>query len=221
VTEPSTGGRHREIIGRHRARGGPGRIAVRVGVATLVAVAASSAIFLPSSAPAAPSTTAARIPVPVSLVSGTQHEGAEPTRVRMPSIGVDSRLLWLGMDDHEALVPPSDFSRAGWFTGGPRPGETGPAVIAGHVESYEGPAVFFRLSELERGDEVVVDRADGTTARFTVTAVDRYPKDRFPTEQVYGSTPLPELRLITCGGEFDHDARSYRDNVVVSAVLAN
>jgi LPXTG-site transpeptidase (sortase) family protein len=118
-------------------------------------------------------------------------------------------------------VPPEDFARAGWFTRGPVPGETGPAVIAGHVDSADGPAVFFRLAELEDGDDVLVDRADGTTVRFTVTSVDRYPKDEFPTEQVYGPTPRAELRLITCGGEFDADARSYRDNVVVSAVLAD
>jgi len=92
-------------------------------------------------------------------------------------------------------------------------------VIAGHVDSHKGPAVFFRLAELADGDEVFVDRADGTTARFPVTSVDRYPKDRFPTEQVYGPTTRAELRLITCGGEFDADARSYRDNVVVSAAL--
>ncbi len=80
--------------------------------------------------------------------------------------------------------------------------------------------MFFRLADLEDGDDVLVDRADGTTARFTVTSIDRYAKDEFPTEQVYGPTPRAELRLITCGGEFDAAARSYRDNVVVSAVLA-
>ncbi len=127
----------------------------------------------------------------------------------------------LSVDDEQVLVPPSDFARAGWFTGSPAPGATGPAVIAGHVDSRQGPAVFFRLAELEPGDEVLVDRADGTTVRFTVTSVDRYPKDEFPTEQVYGPTPRAELRLITCGGEFDPDERSYRDNVVVSAVRAD
>jgi LPXTG-site transpeptidase (sortase) family protein len=189
-------------------------------VGAVAAVAVLAAVVLPRSTSAAPAPPAAEIPVPVSMVGGRDSQTAAPTRVRVPGIDVDSRLVRLGVDDDGALVPPEDFARAGWFTGGPAPGETGPAVIAGHVDSYRGPAVFFRLSELEEGDEVVVDRVDGTTARFTVTAVDRYPKDEFPTEQVYGPTSRPELRLITCGGEFDRDARSYRDNVVVSAVLA-
>ena len=94
----------------------------------------------------------------------------------------------------------------------------GPAVLAGHVDSTAGPAVFWRLRDLAPGDEVLVDRADGTTARFTVTRVERHPKDAFPTDEVYGPTTGAELRLITCGGEFDRAARSYRDNVVVFAV---
>ena len=128
---------------------------------------------------------------------------AAPVRVRIPSIGVDSPLVRLGVDGAGALVPPDDFGRAGWFPHGPVPGDVGPAVIAGHVDSYGGPAVFFRLRELAAGDEVLVDRADGTTVRFTVTAAHRYPKDDFPTEEVYGPTPRAELRLITCGGAFD------------------
>jgi len=183
----------------------------------VAAVAVLLVVVLPRSTSAAPPRAATEIPV--SVAGGSGSGTAAPVRVRVPGIDVDSRLVRLGVDDDGALVPPEDFARAGWFTGGPAPGETGPAVIAGHVDSYRGPAVFFRLAELEEGDEVLVDRADGTAARFTVTAVDRYPKDRFPTDRVYGPTPRPELRLITCGGEFDPDARSYRDNVVVSAVM--
>jgi hypothetical protein len=93
-------------------------------------------------------------------------------------------------------------------------------VIAGHVDSYAGPAVFFRLRELTAGAEILVDRADGSTVGFTVSGLDRFPKDRFPTRAVYGPTHRPELRLITCGGVFDRGLRSYRDNVVVTAVLA-
>ena len=116
-------------------------------------------------------------------------------------------------------MPPDDFDRAGWFTGGAAPGDVGPAVVAGHVDSVDGPAVFSRLGELGPGAEVLVDREDGTTARFTVTEVARYPKTAFPTEAVYGPTPRAELRLVTCGGEFDRSRRSYVDNVVVTAVL--
>jgi sortase (surface protein transpeptidase) len=159
--------------------------------------------------------------MPVSLIGTTGAEVPAPVRVRVPGIDIDSDLVRLDVDDDGVLLPPDDFARAGWYTRGPAPGDTGPAVIAGHVDSADGPAVFFRLAELEDGDEVLVDRADGTRVRFTVTSVDRYPKDEFPTAQVYGPTPRAELRLITCGGEFDADARSYRDNVVVSAVLAD
>jgi sortase (surface protein transpeptidase) len=137
--------------------------------------------------------------------------------VRIPSIGVDSTLALLATDPAGVLVPPEDFDQAGWFPGGPAPGEMGPAVVAGHVDSRTGPAVFARLHEVAVGDAVVVDRADGTAVRFTVTGLGRYPKDDFPTEEVYGPTTAAELRLITCGGEFDRAERSYRDNVVVYA----
>ena len=216
MTAPVHGGRHRD--GQHRARRTPGWIALRV-LAGVAGLACLLALVVPPSTSAAPSPRAAEIPVPVSLLGSARSDAAAPSRVRVPGIDVDSTLLRLDVDDDGVLVPPDDFARAGWFTRGPAPGETGPAVIAGHVDSIDGPAVFFRLAELARGDEVLVDRVDGTTARFTVSSVDRYPKDEFPTEQVYGPTPRAELRLITCGGEFDADARSYRDNVVVSAVL--
>jgi sortase (surface protein transpeptidase) len=135
-------------------------------------------------------------------------------------VGVDSALERLGTDAAGALVPPEDFGRAGWFTGGPVPGEVGPAVVAGHVDSWTGPAVFFRLAEISVGAEVLVDRADGKTVRFAVTRVARYAKDDFPTAEVYGPTTGAELRLVTCGGEFDPARRSYVDNVVVYARAA-
>ena len=191
-----------------------GLAAVAVGGAVLAAT-------LPAPGTAAPATAAATVPVPLPVTVGDDGERTPaPIRVRVPAVDVDSRLVRLGVDEDRVLVPPADFGRAGWFAEGPAPGATGPAVIAGHVDSYEGPAVFFRLADLAPGDEILVDRADGSTARFEVRSVDRYPKDAFPTEEVYGPTPLAELRLITCGGEFDPDERSYRDNVVVSAVLA-
>ncbi len=156
---------------------------------------------------------------PVVLERGTERTAAAPVRVRVPAAGVDSELLRLGTDATGALVPPPDHDRAGWFTGGAVPGDVGPAVIAGHVDSVDGPAVFWGLRDLAPGDAVLVDRADGTAARFTVTGVARYPKHEFPTEAVYGPTPRAELRLVTCGGDFDRSARSYEDNVVVFALL--
>jgi LPXTG-site transpeptidase (sortase) family protein len=122
----------------------------------------------------------------------------------------------VGLDEGDALAPPA--IGAGWYADGPAPGETGPAVIAGHVDWAGSPAVFARLDEVGAGDEVLVDHADGTTSRFTVTRVQRYAKSDFPTAAVYGPTPGAELRLITCGGVFDRATGSYRDNVVVYAV---
>jgi sortase (surface protein transpeptidase) len=137
--------------------------------------------------------------------------------VSIPVIGVRSSLAGLGVDDAGALVPPTDFAQAGWFTAGPVPGDVGPAVIAGHVDSRSGPAVFSRLEELAVDDTVLVTRSDGRDVEFRVTRVAQYPKDDFATEEVYGPTPGAELRLITCGGTFDAGRRSYRDNVVVYA----
>jgi sortase (surface protein transpeptidase) len=184
------------------------------GLLAGVAVAAGVVVLV---SPGAPGPTVAISPAPVAAERGTERTAAAPVRVRVPAIGVDSELLRLGTDAAGVLLPPDDPDRAGWFTGGAVPGDVGPAVVAGHVDSVEGPAVFARLRELAPGDEVVVDRADGTTARFTVTGVGRYPKDDFPTEAVYGPTPRAELRLVTCGGDFDRSRRSYEDNVVVFA----
>nr|WP_239521863.1 class F sortase [Geodermatophilus sabuli] len=171
----------------------------------------------PSAPPAAEAGTSA--PLPVVTESVDTAGAAQPIRVRVPAIGVDHPLERLGVDPAGALVPPADPDQAGWFTGGPAPGDVGPAVIAGHVDTAHRPAVFHRLGELTPGAEVLVDRADGTTARFTVTDVGRYPKADFPTEAVYGPTPRAELRLVTCGGDFDRSRRSYTDNVVVTARL--
>jgi hypothetical protein len=173
-------------------------------------------LLSPSPAPDRP-----RAAAPVAVVADERpaERAADPVRVRMPSIGVDSALARLGLDASGALVPPADFAEAGWFAAGTAPGDVGPAVLAGHVDSRTGPAVFYRLREIGVGDEVLVDRADGTTVRFAVTALGRYPKAAFPTAEVYGPTPDAQLRLITCGGDFDRDARSYRDNVVVYAHL--
>lgn len=141
-----------------------------------------------------------------------------PTRVRIPSIEVDSSLVDLGLNPDRTVEVPQDFAVAGWYTGRPVPGETGPGVIIGHVDSArDGPAVFFRLRQLEAGDVVTVERSDGSVAEFRVTHTELVDKDEFPTERVYGSTEAPTLRLITCGGEFDRNVRSYEGNVIVYA----
>jgi hypothetical protein len=146
---------------------------------------------------------------------------ATPVSVSVPRIGVDTPLVELGIAPDGSLEVPGrvDFDRAGWLTSGPAPGATGPAVIAGHVDSTSGPAVFFRLHELRAGDEVEVARADGSTVVFTVDDVLEVGKDEFPTAAVYGPQPGPVLRLITCGGAFDRASGHYEDNVIAFASL--
>lgn len=145
--------------------------------------------------------------------------GSTPTRVRVPSIGVDTDLMSLGLNaDNTLEVPPEGFP-AGWFTGAPTPGELGPAVIAGHVDWTTGPAVFYDLHRTKVGDDILVDREDGSTVVFTVLSVEKFSKEEFPTERVYGNLDHAGLRLITCGGKFDWDTGHYVDNVVVFAEM--
>lgn len=144
---------------------------------------------------------------------------AAPVRVRVPAIGVDSRLQPLHRLPDGTLQPPSRWQRAGYYADGVRPGEVGPAVIVGHVDSVQGPAVFYRLRDLRAGDRILVQLRDGRTLRFAVDRAETYPKNRFPAAAVYGPTPVPQLRLVTCTGEFDWAERSYLDNLVVYADL--
>jgi hypothetical protein len=142
---------------------------------------------------------------------------ARPVYLSIPVIGVRTRLIKLGLTAQGTLQVPASTSVAGWYTGGPRPGQVGSAVIAGHIDSYLGPGVFFRLRLLRPGDRVYVRQAGGALAVFRVYAERSYPKDHFPTQRVYGPAPDPELRLITCGGTFDPAIGSYLNNVVVYA----
>lgn len=114
------------------------------------------------------------------------------------------------------LDGPSGFADAGWWQAGPEPGAPGVAVVAGHLDSYKGPAVFYRLGSLHAGDLVTVERADGTSASFTVTQLERYRKGALPAS-IFTGTTEPALRLITCGGTFDKQHKSYRDNIIVYA----
>ncbi|MFC3688694.1 class F sortase [Aquipuribacter hungaricus] len=173
------------------------------------------------SAPAAPAPSApATSPAPTPVQTAAPAPAALPVQVRIPSIGVDSPLLHLGLQDDGALEVPqgADFDTAAWYDGSPRPGDVGPAVIEGHVSSSaRGPSVFFELSTLAVGDRVEVVREDGTTVAFEVYGIEQFPKDGFPTLDVYGNTPGPELRLITCGGTVAESTGRYTDNVVVFA----
>lgn len=177
----------------------------------------SDATARPSSVGAVP-TDASGQPVPHVVTSLTR---AEPVQVDIPAIGASSSLVDLGLNGDGTLEVPVDYSKAGWFTGGNWPGDPQgpPALIAGHVDDQSGPAVFYKLRDLAVGDEVLVTRADNTVAVFTVTGAEQYPKNAFPADQVYAPVGDSELVLITCTGDFDDAARSYRDNLVVRATL--
>jgi sortase (surface protein transpeptidase) len=142
---------------------------------------------------------------------------AAPVSLTIPLIGVRTQLITLGLTSAGELQVPSSTAVAGWYTGSPRPGAVGSAIIVGHIDSYRGPGVFYRLITLTRGDRIYIKRADGTLVEFRVTSVQTYLKDRFPTEDVYGPVPDAELRLITCGGAFDTATRHYLSNIVVYA----
>jgi hypothetical protein len=153
--------------------------------------------------------------------AGRSHlEVAQPVAVRLPRIAVTSEVIPLGKAPDGTVEVPQDPDQVGWYAGGPRPGGVGPAVLLGHVNSERGPAIFYRLDQLRPGDEVLVDRADGSQARFEVTSTEQWRKDGFPTADVYHPTLRPELRLVTCGGPIDPRTGRHRDNVIVYAVLA-
>jgi hypothetical protein len=161
-------------------------------------------------------------PVPSStsrpVVEAVPLARSTPVHVRIAAIGVDSGLMDLGLRADGSLeVPPSGFP-AGWYTGGPTPGELGPAIIAGHID-WKGPGVFYHLHNLKPGDQVTVTRADGSQPAFRVTRVAQFPKDQFPTKLVYGNIDHAGLRLITCGGSFNSQTGHYEDNIVVFADL--
>jgi len=142
---------------------------------------------------------------------------AEPVRLRIPALQIDAPLTHLGVAPDRTIEVPADFAVPGWFDQGPRPGQPGPAVILGHVDSKAGPAVFYRLNRLPVGAVVFVDRADGSTVDFRVRGMQHVAKTAFPTDLVYAPTLEPSLRLVTCGGPFDHSRSSYLDNVIVYA----
>ncbi|MFI0449998.1 class F sortase [Actinomadura sp. 6N118] len=147
----------------------------------------------------------------------------QPVRIVIDKIGVTAPVGPVGLRrDGAVQVPPlSRVNEVGWYRHGPAPGERGPAVLLGHVDSGRGgPGVFYRLGRLRPGDAVRVVRTDGRALRFRVTSVEDVPKDRFPTARVYGDLDHAGLRLITCGGSFDRASRSYTRNVIAWARLA-
>jgi Sortase domain len=151
------------------------------------------------------------------------HRSA-PVSVEIPAIGVTSKLLHLGKNANGTIAVPSlnaPVSRAAWYKYSPTPGQIGTSVIEGHVDTYQGPAIFFRLGALHPGDRVVVRLADGVTANFRVTGVRQYLKSRFPSKAIFGPTNYAALHLITCGGAFDYETHHYLSSTVVFASLTS
>jgi LPXTG-site transpeptidase (sortase) family protein len=144
---------------------------------------------------------------------------SKPTKLQIPKLGVDAGVIELGLQKDNTMEVPENGSDAGWYIHSPTPGEIGPSVIAGHYDTEKGPAIFYKLDKLSVGDEILVQREDNTTAKFTVEKIEQYPQDNFPTIQVYGPTSYPGLRLITCAGQFRERADRYSHNLVVYARL--
>ncbi len=156
---------------------------------------------------------------PVTVRSVTVR--SVPVALRIPAIALAVPLSALGLNPDGTVQVPTDFSEPGWFRLGPSPGQRGSAVILGHVDSYQGPAVFFQLRSLRAGDRVDVRLADGVVAHFAVNSVAMYLKEDFPAREVYGSHGYPALQLVTCGGVFDTQTGHYLSNVVVYTTLVS
>jgi sortase (surface protein transpeptidase) len=178
---------------------------------------------IPAPGSMAPVSSPSVASTPPTRSTPTALPRSQPVSLAIPAIGVRTNVIDLGLNSDRTLqVPPLTqvgVKEAGWYDLGPTPGQLGPAVIAGHVDSYQGPGVFFRLGALRPGNLIDVTRADGTTAIFRVDAVAEYTKTAFPTQQVYGPVNYPGLRVITCGGAFDNQTHHYLSNIVIYATL--
>jgi sortase (surface protein transpeptidase) len=145
---------------------------------------------------------------------------SEPIELQIPIIGISTSLTQIGKNKNGTMEVPKSYQKAGWYKYSPTPGEQGPAIIAGHVDSFKGPAVFWRLSQLTPGQVIEIKRADGQMVKFKVSKVKQYNQDNFATDEVYGDIDHPGLRLITCGGRFSLAKGNYSHNTVVYATLA-
>ena len=156
---------------------------------------------------------------PAVAVQAVARRVSPPVALDIPRLQVRERLIGLRKQRNGSLQVPTDPQRVGWYSEGAAPGDRGPAVLVGHVDSYRGPGVFARLATLRKGDLIHVRRADGSRITFQVRLVRTYPKRDFPTDLVYVGDGRPSLRLITCGGDFDERSGSYLSNTVVFAAL--
>jgi sortase (surface protein transpeptidase) len=174
---------------------------------------------LPAPAPS-PAALKARVATP-PMVASIATSRSVPVSLRIPALGLSVALgPTLGLNLDGTVQVPTGTAQPAWFQPGPSPGQTGSAVILGHVDSYQGPGIFFLLRTLAAGDQVDVTLADGVVTQFTVNTVTMYSKMQFPAQRVYGSHGSSALQLVTCGGIFDHQTGSYLSNIVVYTSLA-
>jgi sortase (surface protein transpeptidase) len=217
------GKRGRHASRAHRLRRPWAAVTLAAGLVLICAATAGLTWASQTREPVVPAGRTPFVPVPRGHWAAAPLASAEPVAtpvsLSIPAIGVQTALVRLGLTSAGALQVPASTSTAGWYTASPRPGQTGAAVIAGHVDSRSGPAVFFRLRLLRPGELIYVRRMDGSLAVFRVSGVREYDKSEFPTAAVYGPVPDAELRLITCGGAFDQATGHYVSNVIVSATL--
>ncbi|ROS31336.1 class F sortase [Cellulomonas sp. PhB150] len=226
------GGRHGSApaprAGRRRAVATVLGAALLLGGATAVVIGINDQEPAPPVPPAAeapvesstPTATSAPVPAPTEKATEVAKKVPLPTTISIPSLDVSSKLLTLGLAKDGTIAVPAkgkNYDRAAWFDGSPRPGADGPAVIEGHVDGDNGPSVFHDLGKITKGAKITVTREDGSKVHFVVDGVASYPKDDFPVTKVYANTKDPQLRLITCGGEFDRKTGHYVDNTVVFA----
>jgi len=163
--------------------------------------------------PPPPATPPDAAPAPFTM------NAAAPLSIKAPTVNITSALGQVALNPDGTIEVPTNYAQAAWYRLGPTPGELGPAVILGHVDSLKGPAVFYNLSALRPGQIIDVTRIDSSVAHFRVDAINTYRQDQFPTETVYGPIDYAGLRLITCGGVYDKKAKAYESNVVVFATL--
>jgi sortase (surface protein transpeptidase) len=240
LIEKITGGSRRGLIATAVAA------VLVVGGGTAIGVAVSAQESAPSPPPSAAGTASAsaagttspspsaspNVPGPspssgdakeAPATHGPTMDASRPVSISIPAIDVHSSMIDLGLTKKgtvKAPQPGPDYGKAAWYTGSPTPGELGPSIIEGHVDSAKnGPSVFFKLGNLRPGNHVRVKRRDGKTAEFAVTSVIEAPKDHFPTVRVYNDTDHAALRLITCGGSFNHETGHYRSNIIAFAKL--
>lgn len=172
---------------------------------------AGISFFLLSSVALAPTT---------AEVVVTKFTRSAPVTLHIPKLKIETAFETpLGLNDDQTIEVPDSYEQVGWYKHGATPGEIGSAVVLGHVDSFEGPAVFFSLSKLEKGDVLEIEREDGTTAKFEVEEIGRYAREDFPTERVYGASDTAVLRLVTCTGIFNKGKQEYSHNLVVYAKL--